>query len=360
MPRVVQAPVAVPQSGKVTLALHQALSDEDDVNAQLKGKNFQPYHSKSVPRSQNLEATASDRTKSAEATTMMLRNIPNKYTQSTLLQEINEHGFEGTYDFFYLPMDVHNRSNVGYAFINFELPRVADRFQHTFSNHRFERFHSRKIGIVCRAHVQGLDQNLKHFENRAVLQARNDQYRPIVMKGQRRLDLEAAIMGATAKEGQGPIQAVHELPNVSKSSPDHGAFNCNIAPRDLAPPPGLTQVRDWPESRTGDIIDKDVVQLLSLRSLLVGHLSQGVPDTQAYLPAAGRKKGSPLHTELGVPSAKDCPAYVNVSGRMEFGGSSEGHDSCYDEWNANTPRTNALILGQNLNLMFSNDMWRSA
>ncbi|KAF4724532.1 hypothetical protein FOZ63_010456 [Perkinsus olseni] len=38
-------------------------------------------------------------------TTLMIRNIPTKFTQSTLLEVINTHGFSCTYDFFYLPID---------------------------------------------------------------------------------------------------------------------------------------------------------------------------------------------------------------------------------------------------------------
>jgi len=40
-----------------------------------------------------------------DRTTVMLRNIPNKYTQRMLLSEVNSLGFEGQYDFFYLPID---------------------------------------------------------------------------------------------------------------------------------------------------------------------------------------------------------------------------------------------------------------
>ena len=57
-------------------------------------------------------------------TTVMLRNIPNRYSQVSLLEEIDQEGFKGTYDFFYLPMDTQNRTNVGYAFINFMTPEV--------------------------------------------------------------------------------------------------------------------------------------------------------------------------------------------------------------------------------------------
>lgn len=56
-----------------------------------------------------------------DKTTIMLRNIPNKYTQAMLLEAVNS-GFKGLYDFLYLPIDFKNKCNVGYAFINFIHP----------------------------------------------------------------------------------------------------------------------------------------------------------------------------------------------------------------------------------------------
>ena len=50
-------------------------------------------------------------------TTLMIKNIPNKYTQEMLLEALS--GFVGSFDFVYLPIDFGNRCNVGYAFINF-------------------------------------------------------------------------------------------------------------------------------------------------------------------------------------------------------------------------------------------------
>lgn len=38
-------------------------------------------------------------------TTLMLRNIPNKYTRDMILQEIDSYNFKKKYDFFYLPID---------------------------------------------------------------------------------------------------------------------------------------------------------------------------------------------------------------------------------------------------------------
>ena len=79
-------------------------------------RGFKPYHSVSVPKNADLmHNQPGDRPK----TTVMLRNIPNRYSQAGLLKEIDAAGFKGSYDFFYLPMDTKNRTNVGYAFINF-------------------------------------------------------------------------------------------------------------------------------------------------------------------------------------------------------------------------------------------------
>jgi len=163
-------------------------------------KSFEPYHAKSVPKPENLGASARQgHVSKGPITTMMLRNIPNKYAQSTLMEEIDEMGFGGTYDFFYLPMDVHNRSNVGYAFINFTTPDDAHHFHCLFKEHRFRTHQSRKISSVSAAHVQGLDANLRHFENRAVTHARNDQYRPVVLQGNKRIDFDEAVAGAAAR-----------------------------------------------------------------------------------------------------------------------------------------------------------------
>jgi hypothetical protein len=39
-----------------------------------------------------------------QRTTLMIKNIPNKYTQKMLLQAVDE-AHKGLYDFFYLPID---------------------------------------------------------------------------------------------------------------------------------------------------------------------------------------------------------------------------------------------------------------
>jgi len=155
---------------------------------------FKPYHSVSVPKSVDLQTAATcGGCEPGNRTTVMLRNIPNRYCQAQLLDEIDQAGFVGTYDFFYLPMDTHNRTNVGYAFINFSTPPSMDEFITSFSGYRFKDHSSQKIAKVSPAHLQGFYENVQHFSNRAVTHSRNSQYRPVVIIDGQRLDLNDAV-----------------------------------------------------------------------------------------------------------------------------------------------------------------------
>ena len=111
-------------------------------------------------------------------TTLMIRNIPNKYTQVSVLEEINvKH--RGLYDFFYLPIDFKNRCNVGYAFINFiDATDVAAFFQE-FSGSRWKNFNSEKICAVTFARIQGKSSMITRFQNSSLLE-KDDEYRPLL------------------------------------------------------------------------------------------------------------------------------------------------------------------------------------
>ena len=64
-------------------------------------------------------------------TTIMIRNIPNKYTIKELSEEIDYY-LANTYDFLYLPCDVKNMCNVGYGFINFLDTHYLSEFYQIF------------------------------------------------------------------------------------------------------------------------------------------------------------------------------------------------------------------------------------
>jgi RNA recognition motif-containing protein len=113
-------------------------------------------------------------------TSLMVRNIPNKYTQQMLLSEFTEHGHgPGVIDFFYLPIDFKNRCNRGYAFINFVDYKDILAFHRRYFGKHWRTFNSDKICDITYARIQGKAAMLKRFENSALME-KDDEYKPLV------------------------------------------------------------------------------------------------------------------------------------------------------------------------------------
>jgi len=115
-------------------------------------------------------------------TTLMIRNIPCRYSQRDLVMDLKTKGLEGVYDFLYMPMDQASSSSVGYAFVNFIHPSYAETCMQLFQGHRFKRARcARKVASVSVAHIQGLQKNLQHYEKTAVNNSKQALRRPMVI-----------------------------------------------------------------------------------------------------------------------------------------------------------------------------------
>lgn len=117
-------------------------------------------------------------------TTVMLRNIPNRYTQSMLTALLDEHNFKPNYDFVYLPMDFRNGVNLGYAFVNLLSHEEALRFMETFQGFSRWFFDSAKVCEVSWAHPhQGLHEHVERYRNSPVMHpTMPEEYKPMVFK----------------------------------------------------------------------------------------------------------------------------------------------------------------------------------
>ncbi|KAG2490810.1 hypothetical protein HYH03_010732 [Edaphochlamys debaryana] len=142
-------------------------------------------------------------------TTLMVKNIPNKYTQKMLLATIDEQ-FKGCYDFFYLPIDFKNKCNVGYAFINMINPFDIIALVERFNNRRWERFNSEKVCSISYARIQGRAALVAHFQNSSLMHE-DKRCRPILFtaNGTETTDPEAfqndpSLVGTGSGSGAGP------------------------------------------------------------------------------------------------------------------------------------------------------------
>ena len=133
---------------------------------------------KLVPKRMDLERAYRDEVRVEQVTTLMVKNLPNRFTQATLLHEIALMGFADKYDFFYLPMDLMNGCNVGYCFINFECAIDCAVFASIMQGYRFQTFKSRKMGSCVPAHIQGLESNVRHFAKTRVMGW--EQFKPFI------------------------------------------------------------------------------------------------------------------------------------------------------------------------------------
>ena len=96
-------------------------------------------------------------------TTVMIRNIPIKYTDEILIEALDE--FNGKYDCLYMPYDYEKNGNKGYAFINFVNPLHILYFYEKFNGKKWIHFESSKICELNCAHFQGINEIQKHAKN---------------------------------------------------------------------------------------------------------------------------------------------------------------------------------------------------
>jgi hypothetical protein len=118
-------------------------------------------------------------------TTRWWGNLPNNYKRDQLMELIDKKGFAGSYDFFYAPVDFTRNALLGYAFINFLLPKEADRFYDVFDGFVQWELDSEKVSQVSWSIEQGLESHIKKYRNSPVM-TKDDTARPVSLKdGQR-------------------------------------------------------------------------------------------------------------------------------------------------------------------------------
>ena len=114
-------------------------------------------------------------------TTLMIKNIPNKYSLKSFTDEL-AHKFKNKYDVFYLPIDYsNNNSNLGFAFINFIHPLHIVEFYETFNCKKWKRFSSEKICELAYAKIQGKQNLISHFEKGVFMNCQAKDKKPLIL-----------------------------------------------------------------------------------------------------------------------------------------------------------------------------------
>ena len=99
--------------------------------------------------------------------TLMIKNIPNKFTTEKLLEFIDIN-FKGTYDLFILPKDGNKNRNFGYSFINFISSYYIPFFYHEFNGKKWKDTNSLKICEITYSKYQGRSELITHYPNKII------------------------------------------------------------------------------------------------------------------------------------------------------------------------------------------------
>ena len=93
-------------------------------------------------------------TEFADKTTLMIRNIPTRFTQESLLELFSCEFPLCHVDFFYLPMDFKSGKNLGYCFVNFVSSAQMCVFMSQFQTRKLSG-NSDKLLSITLAKIQG-------------------------------------------------------------------------------------------------------------------------------------------------------------------------------------------------------------
>jgi len=138
-----------------------------------------PAEAPILPKPVKQQCVNIDQTK----TTVMIRNMPNNYTRTMVLELLDQNGFTGQYDFVYLPIDFETKACLGYAFINMVDAAAANCFWSTFNGFSSWSIPSRKVaGVSWSGPHQGLEAHIERYRNSSIMSdSTPDDYKPIIL-----------------------------------------------------------------------------------------------------------------------------------------------------------------------------------
>jgi len=127
-------------------------------------------------------------------TTVMLRELPPRTSRAYLLALLDAEGFNGAYDFVYLPVNFGSMCNFGYAFVNLVSTSEVKRFWDHFDG--FSRWpgevgqeHEGRVGQVhWSSPHQGKATHISRYRNSPLMHAgMPDEFRPCIFENGRRV-----------------------------------------------------------------------------------------------------------------------------------------------------------------------------
>mmetsp|Transcript_13333 Transcript_13333/g.25142 ORF Transcript_13333/g.25142 Transcript_13333/m.25142 type:complete len:318 (-) Transcript_13333:77-1030(-) len=161
-----------------------------------------------------------------EWTTVMIRNIPNNMTREGLAQLLENRSCT-SYNFLYVPRDLHRSSGLGYAFVNFLTNADAKEAWNRLTGFKDwkeveERFTSTKECKVCwgREDQQGWHRQVEYYKNSPLMHhSVPDDCRPALFQDGNRIEFPPPTKKLRPPRLKNCRPTPHPVPQISYGPP---------------------------------------------------------------------------------------------------------------------------------------------
>jgi len=126
----------------------------------------------------------------AGVTTIVVRNIPARFSQEKLLEVWPP---DGSYNLFYVPYSFTRQRRSGIAFISMVSHEAAVEFTARWHGQKLSHIGSSTRLDINVAQVQGFVGNLKHLKASNIRRINNQRFLPMAFKGTKKLDFKALL-----------------------------------------------------------------------------------------------------------------------------------------------------------------------
>lgn len=142
-----------------------------------------------------LESTVIDES----VTTLMIRNLPRKFTAWDLVAELEFYMPRSSFDFVYVPWDKKNSNNVGYGFVNFVDVDSSAHARASLDGREWRTGARARVIRLLPALMQGLQENLCRFVE--AREHRDEGHVPLVFLGGVLVSVDMAMRSPSVAEG---------------------------------------------------------------------------------------------------------------------------------------------------------------
>jgi len=118
----------------------------------------------------------------SEKITVLLRSVPTDFTRAELVELLEDEGFDGAFDFVYLPIDFGSEACLGFAFVNFRCPGDARRCWEIFSGLTdWGRPSEKACEVMWAEPCQGLEAHVERYRSSPVMHSSvPDEWKPAI------------------------------------------------------------------------------------------------------------------------------------------------------------------------------------